>query len=221
VFVHAVESLTTANAVGYTKIKLCAGQNLISYPFNASSGQSATINHIFPKGSLESGSYVTFFNPTDQNFIQYTNGPDGWYNNLEQSVGTSIVPRGSAFFVYSPVSTQIMLCGEVPGELDATNYLNISSGFQMASVAYPCSNIMTRTSFNFVDGDVILKYPNTSDGDYTPFFFMEGIGWGDQNLNISDFMVFEAFKGFWYISATEDNRTWIQLRPYSWSKPTP
>jgi hypothetical protein len=203
----------SVNAVGFSKIPIHKGRNIVSCPFNMIGGGNMTLESMFGKQPLEKMSVIFVFETNPQEYVQYTYSAHGWVDVNGKWCGDTMIPRGQAFWVESPTDTVVTVMGEVPSEpVTRTTLLH---GLQMVAPAYPTTNTLNKTVPS--DGDIIYTYLTTNNvSRYILEFYIGGMGWVDQNGHVAEEKNFVCCDGLWYISASESNKVWEQKKPYPW-----
>jgi hypothetical protein len=203
----------SVNAIGYYRIPISRGQNVVSCPFNMVGGSNMTLEAMFNNTPLEQVSVIFVFETNPQEYVKYTYSDKGWMDENGEWCGDVPIPRGQAFWVDSPSDTAITVIGEVPSEpITKTPILH---GLQMLASAYPTTSKLDKTVPS--DGDIIYRYSATNNfQQYIPEFYIGGMGWMDQNGIVTEEKKLVGGDGLWYISASESNKFWKQEKPYLW-----
>lgn len=206
-------SVYSANAVGCVRVSLAKGINLLSFPFNESGSKTQCLATAL--GSLPDGTRLRFFDAvTDQYSSYFSYGAiGGWTDESGNNANLVPVPRGRAFWIESPVATNVMFVGEVPAA--PVTSVDILPGFQLMGMGYPTTNALNKTS-GCDYGDMIYACPNDGSGKYVPYIYMKSLGWVDSKMKPAAFAGFDLTSGFWYISVAKTNKVWVQIRPYNW-----
>ena len=209
----------SSNTVGYTKLNLVKGLNLVAAPFVAPGGTAADINETMSSDDLSVGTVAKFWDPSTKTYstayyydddvytddsYEDTLGP-GW-GNIDAIVIDQTMNRGEGFWVQAAnVSTQVF-AGEVSTNAVA---LTLVKGLNLVGNPFPADiSIQNITSEGFGAGTV-AKFWNPSSKTYGTAYYYDddvytddsyedalGPGWGDidaivLNVNIG------AMEGFW------------------------
>ena len=217
--------VVSSNIVGYTKVNVVSGLNMISGAFVAVGGENADINASVVSSDLPAATMAKFWDATTKSYstlIYYPDPDDGIYeddsyeNNLGAGWGDSdaivvdkeMVP-GTGFWVQSPSAATITLCGEV-----STNSVDVSlvAGLNFVGNPFPgqidisaitSSDLPAATMAKFWDAtsktySTLIYYPDPDDGIYEDDSYENnlGAGWGDSDAIAVDFPL-DAGTGFW------------------------
>lgn len=209
---QAADPVYSVNAVGYTKMSIPEGASLISLPFNKVGGSALSFDETF--GTSVPDQALLFFYVPGSGYVSYQYFvPDGWYDKDFNLAGTNKIMRGEGFWFISPVATNIVFAGEVPGQADATNDIPIINGIQLISFAYPTTGSLTNGVFTPEDQDIIFSY--VAGSGYVSYQYFAPDGWYDKDFNIVDVNV-AVGAGFWYLSQDPNAKVWKQAKPYDW-----
>lgn len=191
------------NAVGYVKINLAKGFNMIQNSFD-SLGAPIAISNTF--ASLPNQSRVHFWNGSTYVTIGRTLG--GW-----GAAGSNVLNRGQGFWVEIPQAAAsntytVFLMGEVPD--DATKVVSVIPGFNMVGVPYPVATKFGDTRYAAVAPNQTRLHVWNGTG-YDTYSRTLG-GWGATTN-----LVLQPGQGFWMQYPVSFVATNLNLsKPYTW-----
>ena len=179
----------SVNAVGYVKLNLVAGFNLIVNPLTNSTGNTISVLLTNVADS------TTFFkwNPATQRFtsasVFFEDGLGGgaWFPNATWN-------PGEAAFVNSTTATNVTFVGDVTQGSALT--VPFSIGYTMVASQVPQSLTLTNSGINFpaADSDVFFKWnPLTQRYTSALVFFEDGLGGGQWSPSTPSINVGEGF----------------------------
>ena len=234
---HAAD-VVSSNIVGYEKITITPGLNMIGNQFLAVGGNSfQNINEMFKGddgfvaggGADEADTILTWNGSAYDNIYYYDNysEPYEWYNVEDvDNATTDVVTTGQGFWLKHLGTTTITatLAGEVP--MDATITVALTPGLNFVSNPYPmaiCPNGGNFTIEGAVAGggadeaDTILTWNGSAyDNIYYYDNYSEPYEW--YNVEDVDNAVSESIlkpaMGFWYKHLGNENATLTFSKPY-------
>lgn len=191
------------NAVGYVKVELAKGFNMIQNQFEPL-GAPIAISNTF--AGLPNSSRVHFWNGTAYVTISRTIG--GW-----GAAGSNTLARGQGLWVQIPQTAvsnnyTVFMSGEVPD--DATTVVGTMAGFNLVGVPYPVSTKFGQTPFATVapNSSRLHVWNGTAYNTYSRTIG----GWGAAT-NVS----LEPGTGFWIQYPVSFVSTNLNLaKPYTW-----
>ena len=217
--------VVSSNIVGYTKVNVVAGLNMLSGAFVAVGGENADMNDSVVSSDLGASTVAQFWDATGKAYsslFYYPDPDDGIYeddsyeNNLGAGWGDGdaiVVEKemnpGTGFWVQSPSAATVTLCGEV-----STNAVEVSlvAGLNLVGNPFPgqidisaitSSDLAASTVAQFWNATAksyttVFYYPGPADGIYEDDSYENnlGAGWGDGDAIAIDFPI-DAGSGFW------------------------
>jgi len=204
--VMAAGPVTSVNAVGYVKMNTVANKwSLMGAPFSKIGGGTGplTISDVFGTNGIPDSTIVLFWN--GHGYVG-----EGFIDGYGWDPGTNDVSRSDGFWFTAPVSSPIVLSGEVPAASYASNTVTaLTHGYQMISYPYPVSIAITNTALatSASDSDILLQWTGSN---YVGEGFIEGYGWDPGT------MVLQPGAGYWYFRNGAGSAVWTEPKPYNW-----
>ena len=215
--------VVSSNIVGYQKLALSDGLNLVAAPFVAVGGSNPDINETMTSDSLKTGTVAQFWNAGSYNTIYYYDvdseggvytddsyedclGP-GW-GDIDQVVVAQNMNGGEGFWIQSYGAATNVFSGEVSTNMVS---LTLSDGLNLVGNPFPAgisiqnvksSSLKTGTVAQFWNGSsyaTVYYYDEDSEGGvYTDDSYEDclGPGWGDID-QISVNHNVKSAEGFW------------------------
>jgi hypothetical protein len=236
--VMAAGPVTSVNAVGYVNINLPAGKFVLAaVPFRdfKSSIDDVMWGSLTGTDDASTADRVWLFDSLSQSYKLYWKadgvggGYDGHMIDPIGNIATNVfLSPGQAFWIQSQAAVDqvVVLKGEVPNELQATNA--ISAGFTLVGVPYSSSMIIGSNTTFFASGGVGSDDPSTSDKlyvfdtasqSYVLYWLANNVGapydghFIDPSGNIAT-QSLDIAAGAWYLSVS-NGFNWVDVRPYS------
>lgn len=203
---QAAGPVSSVNAVGYISSTVTGGQYLMmANPFAKVSGSgSMTIKDVFGTNGIPFGMSVYLFDGVGYVGETFA-GSFGWLP------GTNDISRVDGFWVYSSLTTNLTLSGEVPGGSYASNTVSVlAQGYQMIGYPYPVSIALTNTALASVAsfGDTIYAFNGVGYDGCT--YAGPSFGWLPAGFTFSPGV------GYWYYKTSAGSTNWNEAKPYNW-----
>ena len=209
------QEVLSANAIGYIKRQLPAGDKLITVAVPLYNMTAA--NNVFSNLSIASeapvNSVASFWDSVGQRWVGGTKKAKGGWDS---TVVTQVVDSGEFFFIKGPatstVPTQVTIAGEVPTDASLVRGFTGNSNLTAMANAYPAdfvfsnSTLATRASVNSV----------------VSFWDVENQRWvggskkakGGWDASVATQLV-TATSGF-FMKEAGAVTTWTNTKPYTW-----
>jgi len=150
--------VTSQNIVGYVRLSLAKGFNLIGNQLNNGNNAIGTVLNV-PEGT------------TVYKFSGGKYSPNSFLDGAWEDTAMKLSP-GEGFFINVPNATTITLIGEV----SLNNSVNIASGFNLVAVPLPIAGSLSAPAaggFQGVEGDNVFQWTGTG---FSQKSFIDG-GW--------------------------------------------
>jgi hypothetical protein len=214
--------VTSSNTVGYQKVNIVAGYNIIGQQFVAPSSDdsAASVQTIVPGEGLDiwgSDSIQTWDPVLGEYTDYYYFGADaggvgergaGW-GTLSQEELDDTIPAGKAFWANASDDSTVTTSGQVP----AGNTVEIAAGYNLVCAPQPIAvdiqSIIPGDGFDIWGSDNIQLW-DAENEEYIDFYYfgadaggVDGeAGWGNLNQEKLDYVI-PAGVGFW-VNASDD-----------------
>jgi hypothetical protein len=170
------------NSVGYYRLDLRVGFNLIANQFNNGANDVSTVFPVVPDGTS-----LLVWNSASaasggQRFLdaELFIGGLGWINSGSGEPSTAVIAPGGGCFINTPSATTITVLGEVP---EGTLTVGIPALFSIVSQPTPQALAIDDAGDELpaVDGDSLLFFNSdaTPQGYFGAILFIGGLGWLD------------------------------------------
>ena len=217
--------VVSSNIVGYQKLSLVNGLNLVAAPFVAVGGETADINETMTSSDMKTGTLANFWNNGSYETLYYYDedsdggiydtdeetclGP-GW-GNANQIVVSQDMVRGDGFWIQSSGAAENTFAGEVSTN---TVSLTLNDGLNLVGNPFPkdisiqkitSDDLRTGTLANFWNNgsyETVYYYDEDSDGGVydTDEETCLGPGWGNANQIVVNHTI-SSGEGFWIQSS--------------------
>lgn len=210
---YAQTNVLSQNAVGYVKVSVPAGLQLVSQDFVDIDGNpqspSTVINDQMPVGARLFVWNVGLQQFDIENYEAGKKGnPDSW------NPDTAALEPGVGFFLESPSAADVMLLGEVPDA--ATTDLSKTEGLALFGFPYPATQSWTGTALatSALVGDRLFTW-NVGLQQYDIANYEAGKkGNPDSWSNPSDTIA--PGQGYFYESGDSNTVVVTETKPYTW-----
>lgn len=196
------QSVSSANVVGYAKINLASGYNMIRVPFVNDTQEAVNIQDIFDTSGLTQGSSagsadsIQLWDASGQQYVSYyladgvskaTTGNAGkWFSSLNALATNSIAP-GTGFFFVSQDGSAItnLVSGEVVVAPTGTNSIQIVEGYNLianpfssewkindGSIDWVAAGAKTGSSAGSADS---IQFWNPATTSYETYYLADGV----------------------------------------------
>ena len=210
-------AVTSVNAGGFVQITFERGKwKLMTFNFDALNGNQA-ISNVIDEAQLPIGTMAFFWDGTQQKYgttvptIQAGPPPRGW------KPGTNIINRGDTVWIFVPSNAanptyRIKVSGEVPDETNAPNLVH--PGFSFISNPFPADVPFTNLTLKQIAlvGDMVFVWRNNSWSNETYQAGPPPAGWKPGTV----IGTVEIGEGLLYRSFASTNKTWNEIKPYTW-----
>lgn len=214
----------STNAVGFVRVNVPTGVEIISNPFRRGNNH---LNTILPLPANADGTTIHRFDPSTQSYgdsIQWVTDY-GWFTAEEQRPNWLNLPPGEGVFIEPLVNgasgpLNIHFIGEVPqGSLSRP----LLGEFKMSLVGslVPDAWYLGTPTENFpaVDGDTLFIFNPSTQQYNDSYSYFEGYGWFSPSDPTPEGPVIGPAQGFW-VQKYGANTTWT--RTFSvWDPPAP
>ncbi len=208
--------VVSSNIVGYEKITITPGLNMIGNQFLAVGGDSfQNINEMFKDssgfiagaGDDNADSILTWNGSSYDNIYYYDDFDNNWYNVEEQDPSETVMGAGSGFWFKHLGSEAITttLAGEVP--TDATITVTLTPGLNFVANPYPMA-ICPNGAYFSVEGAVAGAGDDNADSiltwngsSYDNIYYYDDFDNNWYNVEEQDPVstaIFQPAMGFWY-----------------------
>lgn len=160
------QNVYSLNIVGYVNVQVTNGLNLIANPLKPSNGDYNITNTITLPESADGAQIYSWAGTAWSTTIPGWIGGFGWDTSLD-------IPLGNAFFLRSPVTTQITFVGEVATG-DIAN--SLATGLNVVANKVPVDERWPGN--RGTDGDQIYVWNTAAQSwDSAIWGFIDGFGW--------------------------------------------
>ena len=225
--------VVSSNIVGYTKVELNAGYNIIGAQFGNVGSGGMEVSSV-QGDNFQSGDQLRLWDPDSEEYTSFgfyseddggvyaddtysQNLGSGWGDDDQVIVDQQMSP-GTGFWIENAESLVVTLSGEVKD----TKTLDYSAGYNLLINPRPEPiNLSDITSDSLESGDQI-RFWDAESNEYTTYAFYsdedggvyeddsysvnKGAGWGDDDQVVPDAVV-GIGEGFWLETASEGTLT--------------
>ena len=202
----------SSNTVGYTKVNLIAGYNIVGQSFAKVSGGATSIQNVLVDGLDGDGNdtmriwdgskYDTYYYYSAEALESDKGGwgdPDGELYDGENDV----IEPGTGFWILSSNIATVTILGQVP----ATTEVTLSQGYNLVCAPQPVELDIQDIEAEGLDGDGndTMRIWDGSKYDTYYYYSAEALesdkgGWGDADGELQTVSI-PAGSGFWVISS--------------------
>ena len=173
--------VVSSNIVGYTKVSVTQGLNLLAAPFAAVGGETADINDLATSSDLPDGSVVRFWDAVTRSYstaVWYSENADGGVytdDSYEECLGAGWgddnqiiqyidMPINAGYWLQTAGSATVTLAGEVD---TSEQTASLVQGLNLLGNPYPCEiPISSVVGTSLPDGS-IAQFWNATSRTYT------------------------------------------------------
>ena len=226
-------SVESSNTVGYTKVSVGAGYNIIGQQFLAVGGEAASVQTIVPGEGFDvwgSDTIQVWDNANDEyvDFIFFgedaggvgPNGEAGW-GDADGVIMENSIPAGTGFWANSSDDADMLTFGEI----SADNTVEVKAGYNLVCnpqpAAFDIQDLDPGEGFDPWGADTIQVWDNTND-EYIDFIFFGedagGVGpngeagWGDADGVMMEYTI-PVGCGFWANASDDTTFTFPNALP--------
>ncbi len=203
--VVAAQTVTSVNIVGYNKVELGAGLQIIATSFDDGENTALSVyGDTLPADTIIS-TYLNGGGYAQSSYTVNFLGVGSWSGG-----GALVIGNGVGYWIDIPSGNYTnVISGEVILDDSITN--SIASGLQLLSFPYPVAVTVGTAGFTPSVDDVVSTYANGVgyiQSVYTENFLGIGSWSGNGDLAIA------IGQGFWYDSAGDGSWSWVVERPF-------
>ena len=201
----AQTNVLSKNAVGYVRVDMPSnGMQFVRMDFDPLTGSNTVSEVVGDQLAAQSKLYAWDY--TNQTWVTYGKTTKlGW-----GSASNLVMTRGQAYFLKSPVATNVFLMGQVP---DSTNsYLvPVGEGLNAVGFSFPATTYWTNTAISKVldSGDKLYVWDVASG--YVIYGKTTKLGWGSATN-----LILQPGQGFFIRKGSVGTTNWSELKPYTW-----